>query len=137
MMMTMVIVMMVMVVVAVARVMLVILVMMMMMVMRVMAMVVIIVLATTVLAYVRFFFLGHNSTIAFQEHGEINVSTVVQGLTLPEKVYMRKSSKKFKSGLFMKSQGGDREVLLFFYSHTNFGVSMRMMRCISVISDRL
>jgi hypothetical protein len=34
----------------------------------------------------------------------------------------------------IREETGD--VTIFFYSHTNFGFSMRMMRYISVISDR-
>ena len=40
-------------------------------------------LATAVLAYARSL-LEQKIGIAFQEHGEINVNTVVLGLTLPE-----------------------------------------------------
>ncbi len=44
-------------------------------------------LATAMLAYARSRLLEQKIGIAFQEHGEINVNTVVLGLTLPEEGY--------------------------------------------------
>ena len=44
-------------------------------------------LGTAMLAYARSRLLEQKIGIAFQEHGEINVNTVVLGLTLPEEGY--------------------------------------------------